>query len=97
MLGDECLQQVLDPVRYDPATCFSLLGREVASVELRCEHLLGRHPRLMERYAAVGADGIFAQPRARAAGAVEYDEYLAALRRDLHAEAGRSGVPIDYI
>jgi hypothetical protein len=51
----------------------------------------------MKGYAAVGADGVFAQLRARAASAVEHDEYFATLRRDLHAEAGVTGIPVDDV
>src|SRR5688572_2760444 len=97
MLGDEGLQQVLHSVCYDPAPCFSPFGRKVAPVELRCEHLLSRQPRLMKRYASVGPDGVFAQLRPGAAGPVENEEHLAASGRDLHAKAWRSGVPVDCV
>src|SRR5713101_4994994 len=97
MLGDEGLQQVLHPVCHDTSPCLALFGREVTSLELRCEYLLSRQTRLMKRYAAVWPDGVFAQLRAGPAGAVENEEHLAALGRDLHAEAGRSGVPVDFV
>src|SRR5262249_27000447 len=48
-------------------------------------------------HAPIRADGVLAQPRAGAAGAVEHDEYLAALGRNLHAEAGAPGVPVDRV
>jgi hypothetical protein len=51
----------------------------------------------MKCHAAVGPDGIFAQLRTGAAGAVEHDEHLAALRRNLHAEAGKTSVPVDHV
>jgi hypothetical protein len=51
----------------------------------------------MKRYAAVWPNGILAQLRAGTAGAVEDDENLAGPGRDLHAEPGETGVPVDYI
>jgi hypothetical protein len=93
----EGLQQILDAVRHDTSPCRSLLGRRIAAVELCREHLLRRHARLMKGHAPVWPDGVLAQPRAGTAGAVEDDEHLAAFRRDLDAEAGVSGVPVDYV
>jgi len=37
------------------------------------------------------------QPRAGTAGPVQDDKHLAALRRDLDAEAGKSGIPVNNI
>jgi hypothetical protein len=43
-------------------------------------------------------DGIFTQLRAGTAGAVQDDEHLAALRRDLDADSGHTRIPVvDYI
>src|ERR1700686_3990425 len=97
MLGDESLQQVLHPVCHNPAPCFTLLGGEVTSLDLGCKHFLGRHPRLMKRYAPVWSDGIFAQFRPGTAEAVEDNKHLATVRRYLHAEAGTNSVPVDQV
>src|SRR4051794_26805553 len=97
MLGNEVLQQIIDPIRHDTSLGFPLLGCRIPSFELRREHPLRRYSCLMKRYAAVWPDGVFAQVRPGTAGAVQNDEHLAALGRDLHAEAGGSGVPVDDI
>src|SRR5262249_9053813 len=96
-LANEGLQQILDAICHHSSLPLPLLGRWIAPLELRCEHLLRCHARLMERDPAIRADGVLAQLRASTASAVERDEHLAALRRDLHAEAGVSGVPIDSV
>src|SRR5215831_13860138 len=74
-----------------------LLGCWVATIELRCEHLLRRHAGLVKGYSPVPPDRVLAQLGAGTAGAVENDEHLAARRRDLDAEAGVSGVPVDDV
>src|SRR5262245_50364529 len=97
MLGNERLKQILDSICHDPSFGFALLGCRIASFELRGEHLLRRDAGLMKGYAPVRPDGILAQLRAGTASAVQDDEHLPALRRDLDAESGNSRVPVDHI
>jgi hypothetical protein len=73
------------------------LSRRIAPFEFGGKNLLRRHAGLMKRYPAVWPDGVFAQIRPGTARAVQNDEHLAALGRDLHAETGISGVPVDDI
>jgi hypothetical protein len=93
----EGFQQIFDPIRDHTPPRRPLLGRRIAALELRREHLLRCHARLMKGHSPVRPDGVLAQLRPRACGAVEHDEHLAAFRRDLDAEAGVSGVPVDYV
>src|SRR5262252_9550424 len=93
----EGLQQILDSVCHDTSPRRSLLGRRIAAFELRREHLLRRHARLMKGHAPIRPDCVLAQPRAGTAGAVENDEYPAAFGRDLDAESGATGVPVHHV
>ena len=93
----EDLQQILNAICYDPSLRLAFLACGIAALELGCKDLLRSYSCLMERDPSIRADGVLAQLRASAAGAVKRDEHLAALRRDLHAEAGVSGVPVDYV
>ncbi len=97
MLGNEGLQQILDPVGYGTSFRFALLGRRIAAVELRRKHLLRPQPRLMKGYASVRTDGVFAELRSGTAGAVQHDEDLATLGRDLNAETGQASIPVDEV
>jgi hypothetical protein len=49
----------------------------------------------MERDAPVGPDTIFPQPPT--GGSIQDDKHLAAFRRDFHAEAGKSNIPVDKV
>src|SRR5450432_2733972 len=51
----------------------------------------------MKRYTTVRPDGVFAQLRSGTAGAVEDDEHLATLWRNLHPESGTTSVPVNYV
>src|SRR5262249_13121051 len=93
----EGFQEILDTICYDPSLRLALLGRRIAAVELGGEHSLRCHSCLVEGHAPVWPDGVFAQLRAGAADTVQNDEHLAALRRDLHAEARTAGVPVNYV
>jgi hypothetical protein len=96
-VGNECLEQILDAICYDPLVRLPLLGRGIAALKLGREYPLRRHPSLMKGHASVGPDGVFAQLRAGTAGAVENDEHLAAFGRDLDAKAGATGIPVDHV
>src|SRR5262249_48955786 len=95
--GNEGLQQILDSICNEPSLCLPLLSRGIAAIQLCCEYFLCRHMGLMKRHAPIGPDRIFAQLRTCAAGAVENNEHLAALRCDLQPEARAAGVPVDYV
>src|SRR5262249_59061222 len=69
----------------------------IAAFELRRDHLLRRHAGLVKGHSPIRSDRVLAQLGASTAGAVQNDEHLAALRRDLDAEAGVSCVPVDYV
>src|SRR5436190_5701733 len=97
MLRYKAFQEILDAVRHDTPLRRSFLGGWIAALELGGEHLMRGHARLMERHAAIRPDGVLAQPRSGASGAVENNEHLAAFRGDLDAEAGISSVPVDYV
>jgi len=96
-LGNERLQQILDAVCYDPSLRLPFLGCWIAALESRREHLLRPHSRLMKGHTAIRPDGVLAQLRPGACSAVEYEEHLAAFRRDLDAEARAPGIPVDYV
>src|SRR5262245_27275606 len=96
-LGNERLQQILDAVCYDTSFCLPLLGCRIAAFELRREHPLGRHARLMKGQAPIRPDGVLAQLRAGTACSVKNDEHLAAIWRHLDAEARTPAVPIHYV
>jgi hypothetical protein len=68
-----------------------------AAFQSGCEHLLSRQARLMQGDAPVGSDRAFAKLRAGAAGAVENDKDLPALRSNLHPEARKIAVSVDHV
>ena len=96
-LRDEAFQQILHAIRHHSPLRLPLLGRRIPAFQLSCEHLLCSHTCLMKRHAPVWPNGVFAQLRTSAGGAVEHDKHLATLRRDLNAEAGKAGVPVDQV
>src|SRR5262249_42441139 len=97
MLRNECLQQILDPVCHDATLGLAFLGGGIATFQLRGEHLLRGHARLMEGDSSVWTDGVFSQLRAGTAGAVENDEHFATFGRDLDAEPRAPRIPVDDI
>src|SRR3954447_15376367 len=96
-LSYERLQQVLDSISPKAALSLPFLRCRIASFQPSGKHLLRRHPSLMQGDTPIGTDGILAQLRAGAAGAVENNEHLAAVRRDLHPEAGTLDIPVDEV
>ena len=45
----------------------------------------------------IGANCVLAQARSSSPGSIKHNKYLAALRRDLDAEAGAAAVPVDNV
>jgi hypothetical protein len=90
MLTDEKLDQVLDTISHQAAASLLFLRRRIPPFGSGGEYLQGRYTRLVQRDPTVWADCIFAQPRARSAGSIEYDKDLAPLWGDLDAEARTS-------
>src|SRR5215204_1045562 len=87
VLLDECINEIVDSIGHEPAPRLALLGSRITPFGSRHEHPLGLLSGDMQRDAAIGPDGVLAQPRARSSGPVEDDEHLAPRRRHLHAEA----------
>src|SRR5829696_8324017 len=87
VLLDECIDEVVDSIGDEAAPRLALLRSRITPFGSRHEHPLGLLSGDMQRDAAIGPDGVLAQPRARSSGSVEDDEHLAPRRRHLHAEA----------
>jgi hypothetical protein len=97
MLADEKFNEILDAISHQATTSLLFLSRRIPPCGSGGEYLQGRCARVVQRDATVPADRIFAQPRTRSAGSIEYDEDLAALWGDLDAEARTATIPVDDI
>jgi hypothetical protein len=59
-LGDVAFQQLLHPICHCSSLALPFLRSRIPALELRCEHLLRCHVRLMKGHAAIWPDGVFA-------------------------------------
>jgi hypothetical protein len=97
VFANEKLDQIFDTVSHKSAAGLLLLSRRVAPLGSSGEDLQGCCARLVQRDAALRPDRVFAQPRARTAGAIKHDEHLAALWGDLDAETGTATIPVNIV
>lgn len=70
-LRNEAFQQILDAVCYGSPPRLPLLGRRIASLELRNEYRLRCRPRLIKGDASIWPDRVLAQLRSRTAGGTQ--------------------------
>ena len=63
----------------------------------RSRYPLSRDACLMKCHTPIRPDRVFTQLRFGPAGPIQDDKHLTAFRRNLDAEAGAAGVPVDYV
>src|ERR1035437_2058409 len=97
VLGNEGLQQFIDPIGDDPLLRCPFLSSGIAPVQLGREDLLRSHAGLMKGDAPEDPDRVLAQTRSGPTSPIENDEYLATLWRNFHAKPWTTGVPVDHV
>src|SRR5687768_10678398 len=95
MLRDKRLQQIIHSILNHLSASLSFFSGWVSALHLGGKYLLGCELRLMKGNAPIWPDRIFPQPST--CGPIQDDKHLAAFRRDLRAEAGKTNVPVNQV